>query len=110
MLYRLTDRLCRCGAAVKNLAHSASFQSLENNAPSNPGIKHLERAQGSSLSRGEISKIVSPSAYERRFLWPAASASMDTTIFLRLPQSIASDRWRSITAPAPLTSLQHGRS
>jgi hypothetical protein len=23
MLYRSTDRLCRCGAAVKNLAHSA---------------------------------------------------------------------------------------
>jgi hypothetical protein len=43
MLYRSTDDLCRCGAAVKNLAHSASFQSLENNAPSNPGIKHLER-------------------------------------------------------------------
>src|SRR5262245_43521967 len=41
MLYRSTDRLCRCGAAVENLAHSASFQSLENNAPSNPGIKHL---------------------------------------------------------------------
>ena len=40
MLYRSTDCLCRCGAAVKNLAHSASFQSLENNAPSNPGIKH----------------------------------------------------------------------
>src|SRR6185503_10125438 len=30
-----------CGAAVKNLAHSASFHCLENNAPSNPGIKHL---------------------------------------------------------------------
>src|ERR1700691_2100433 len=41
MLYRSTDRLCRCGAAVKNLAHSASFHSLENNAPSNPGIKQL---------------------------------------------------------------------
>jgi hypothetical protein len=39
MLYRSTDRLCRCGAAVKNLAHSASFHSLENNAPENPGIK-----------------------------------------------------------------------
>jgi hypothetical protein len=32
----------RCGAAVKNLSHSASFHSRENNAPSNPGIKHLE--------------------------------------------------------------------
>jgi DNA-binding transcriptional LysR family regulator len=26
---------------MKNLAHSASFQSLENSAPSNRGIKHL---------------------------------------------------------------------
>jgi uncharacterized glyoxalase superfamily metalloenzyme YdcJ len=33
----------RCGAAVKNLAHHASFQSEENIAPSKPGIKHLER-------------------------------------------------------------------
>jgi hypothetical protein len=41
MLYRSTDRLCRCGAAVKNLSHSASFRSWKNNVPSNPGIKHL---------------------------------------------------------------------
>ncbi len=41
MLYRSTDRLSRCGAPVKNLAHSASFHGMENIAPSNPGIKHL---------------------------------------------------------------------
>jgi hypothetical protein len=41
MLYRSTDCRCRSGAAVENLAHSASFQSRENTAPSNPGIKHL---------------------------------------------------------------------
>jgi hypothetical protein len=41
MLYRSTDCRCRCGAAVQNLAHSASFHSLENTAPSNPGTKHL---------------------------------------------------------------------
>src|SRR5271156_5171982 len=41
MLYRSTDRLCRCGAAVKNLSHSASFESGDKGAPSNPGIKHL---------------------------------------------------------------------
>src|SRR3546814_468034 len=29
MLYRATDRLCRCGTAVKNLAHSASLHSLK---------------------------------------------------------------------------------
>src|SRR6266496_5038416 len=40
MLYRSTDRLCRRGAAVENLAHSPSFHSPENNAPSKAGIKH----------------------------------------------------------------------
>src|SRR5437763_15067014 len=39
MLYRSTDRLCRGGAAMKNLAHNASFHSPENNAPSEPGTK-----------------------------------------------------------------------
>ena len=34
--------LCRCGAPVKNLAHSASLQSQDKIAPSKSGIKHLE--------------------------------------------------------------------
>src|ERR1700680_4042045 len=42
MLYRSTDRLCRRGAAVENLAHSASFHATEYNAPAKPGIKHLK--------------------------------------------------------------------
>lgn len=41
MLYRSTDRLCRCGAAVKNLSHSASLKFCDKGAPLNPGIKHL---------------------------------------------------------------------
>src|SRR4051812_43753715 len=41
MLYRSTDRLRRRGAPVKNLSHSASFDSCDNGAPSKPGIKHL---------------------------------------------------------------------
>ena len=41
MLYRSTDRLCRRGAPVKNLAHSASFDSEDKDAPLKPGIKHL---------------------------------------------------------------------
>ena len=40
-LYRSTDCLCRRGAAVKNLAQSASLHVGENNAPSKPGTKHL---------------------------------------------------------------------
>ncbi|WP_236613476.1 hypothetical protein, partial [Xanthomonas hortorum] len=38
-----TDRLCRGGAPMQNLAHRASFHSMENNAPSKPGIKHPKR-------------------------------------------------------------------
>src|SRR5213080_4725273 len=44
MLYRSTDRLSRRGAPVKNLAHSASFDSCNKNAPSKCETKHLGRA------------------------------------------------------------------
>ena len=37
----LDARLCRAGAPVENLAHSASFHSPDKIAPSNHGIKHL---------------------------------------------------------------------
>jgi hypothetical protein len=39
--YCSTDCLRRCGAAVKNLSHSASFESCDKNAPLNAGTKHL---------------------------------------------------------------------
>src|SRR3954466_14745296 len=45
MLYRSTDRRCRCGAPMVNLSHSASFSSQEKTAPSNSGIKHLGSAE-----------------------------------------------------------------
>src|SRR3984957_14248181 len=41
MLYRSTDRLSGRGAPVQNLAHSASFESLDKDAPSKAGTKHL---------------------------------------------------------------------
>src|SRR4051812_44986458 len=41
MLYRSTDRLSRRGAPVKNLAHSASFDSCNKNAPSKCGTKQV---------------------------------------------------------------------
>jgi hypothetical protein len=44
MLYRSTDRLSRRGAPVKNLAHSASFESLDKDAPSKPETKQLAKA------------------------------------------------------------------
>lgn len=49
MLYRSTDRLSRCGAAVKNLAHTASLHAEENTAPSKPGIKQLGRKPNKSV-------------------------------------------------------------
>jgi hypothetical protein len=54
MLYRSTDCLCRRGAAVEYLAHSASLHSLENNAPSNPGTKHLARVEAVSRTTGRL--------------------------------------------------------
>src|SRR5580704_15554047 len=49
MLYRSTDRLSRRGAPVQNLAHSASFESLNKDAPSKAGTKQLDgRADGFS--------------------------------------------------------------
>src|SRR3954452_19627713 len=49
MLYRSTDRLSRRGAPVKNLAHSASFDSCHKNAPSKCGTKHLGRSPGKAV-------------------------------------------------------------
>jgi len=43
ILYCSTDCRCRAGAPVKNLAHSASFHSRMDNAPSNPETKQLGR-------------------------------------------------------------------
>src|SRR5580700_2619975 len=56
MLYRSTDCLCRRGAPMKNLAHSASFESLDKIAPSKPETKHLgARARPACVSRQDDS-------------------------------------------------------
>jgi len=54
MLYRSTDCLSRAGASVKNLAHSASFQSLEKIAPSKPGTKHLGKVGNNTETNAQI--------------------------------------------------------
>src|SRR5690606_31885211 len=51
ILYCSTNRRCRAGATVENLAHSASFHCWPNNAPSNPGTKHLVMAQSFAWQR-----------------------------------------------------------
>jgi len=58
-LYRSTDRLCRGGAAVKNLAHSASLHAGENGAPSKPGIKHLI-AFACLVAHGDMKAVQEP--------------------------------------------------
>src|SRR5436190_298102 len=51
MLYRSTNRLSRRGAPVQNLAHSASFDSCNKNAPSKCGTKQLETLALAALHR-----------------------------------------------------------
>jgi len=58
MLYRSTDRLCRCGAPMENLAHSASLHSRDNIEPSNPGIKHLAFWDGSAVVWPEAKMLI----------------------------------------------------
>jgi hypothetical protein len=57
MLYRSTHRRCRGGAPVENLAHSASFHSKENNAPSKPGIKELGRRRVPAVGVAGLASI-----------------------------------------------------
>jgi len=52
MLDRATDRLSRAGAAVKNLADSASFHAREKTVPSKPGTKHLVYLSHYSINAG----------------------------------------------------------
>src|SRR5213596_2984935 len=77
MLYRSTDRLSRRGAPVKNLAHSASFDSCNKNAPSKCETKQLgspdAHAPTPSLAYGNVHVRQS----SRRFLQPSRSASRE---------------------------------
>src|SRR5277367_4641408 len=68
MLYRSTHRRCRGGAPVKNLAHSASFHSKENNAPSKPGIKQLASAPQRALTwrKAALWSCFRPAPFRRR--------------------------------------------
>src|SRR3954471_9096447 len=63
MLYRSTDRLSRRGAPVKNLAHSASFDSCHKNAPSKCGTKHLARNQRLPEERKQRAYTLSAAAF-----------------------------------------------
>ena len=49
ILYCSTDCRCRAGAPMYNLAHSASFHSCMDNAPSNSGTKHVDAKVGEGL-------------------------------------------------------------
>src|SRR5207248_7814512 len=58
-LYCSTDCLCRRGAAMKNLAQSASLHAGENNAPSKPGTKHLGSKAALESLKGDPGTIES---------------------------------------------------
>ena len=55
---RSTDRLCRRGASMKNLAHSASFDSEDKDAPSKRGIR--QRLLDSDRTHRTLRPNVSP--------------------------------------------------
>src|SRR5690606_24125751 len=55
-----TNRRCRAGATVENLAHSASFHCWPNNAPSNPGTKHSGTCQCTCSKRVQASVFSKP--------------------------------------------------
>jgi Protein of unknown function (DUF2380) len=57
MLYRSTDRICRCGAPVKNVSHSASFQSFDKNAPLKSGTKQPRQARGAAADAGRNPRL-----------------------------------------------------
>src|SRR6516164_4033817 len=57
MLYRPTGCRCRRGAPMKNLSHTASFESLDKNAPSKAGTKHLTNTPGILIKRLNLRTI-----------------------------------------------------
>src|SRR3954447_12711331 len=77
MLYRSTDRLSRRGAPVKNLAHSASFDSCHKNAPSRCGTKHLVRSL-LHLTRECLSNALrySLARFQARQVWGPQTAEL----------------------------------
>ena len=81
MLYRSTDCLCRRGAPMKNLAHSASFESLDKVAPSKPGTKQLDQPRQtyaeSEKGRGFGAQAVEKSRSAPGFA-PLAEVSAET--------------------------------
>jgi hypothetical protein len=71
MLYRSTERPCRRGAPMKNLAQSASFESLDKNAPSKVGTKHRDIGPANGPKSGSTEKVKADSGVHN-FLSPLA--------------------------------------
>lgn len=82
MLYRSTDRRCHRGARVKNLAHIASLDSQDKNAPSKPGIKHLVGAYRRSATQN-LRDLVQTSVKIRAFEWNPIVVRWDWTAIAR---------------------------
>lgn len=78
MLVSLRDRLCRAGAAVKNLVHGASLHTGERTAASTPGSRHLrfECLSGTVIAH-KVGRPVSTIGVELRCLAVGLLAALD---------------------------------
>jgi hypothetical protein len=105
MLYRSTDRLCRSGAPMKSLSHSASFESLDKNAPPKDGTKHLAslasnlRPRSSALGnrlglRGIDLGDARPIQEKQRSWTPMTSMRPVLTFWARQPSQVDAVRTR----------------
>jgi hypothetical protein len=95
ILYCSTDRLCRGGAPMEYLAHSASLHSNEKTAPSKPGIKHLDRFRSTWNRSAENSVARAPIKAVRAIDHNALSLRDTAAIDARAP--------KGFDAAAPLT-------
>lgn len=70
MLYHSTDRFCRRGAPMENLAHSASFDADDKDAPSEPRIKNLRLLINPKSTESQQTQSLTPLTRGRSPAWP----------------------------------------
>src|SRR3984957_17618926 len=85
MLYRSTDRLCRCGAPMQNLAHSASFESLDKDAPSKAETKQVGKEAVVALHGKE--NFFGEGCLSGQSLRLASAAAMTDCVIMRLDKA-----------------------
>jgi hypothetical protein len=75
-------RLSRRGAPMDNLAHSASFESLDKDAPSKAETKQLISRRAEPFPRGRYARVLAPRQTSRRepFLLATIEGSLTAII------------------------------